>query len=333
MKQESVNIFMELISDWDIWKDENLLYRRISEYLKNNFAINFFVVLSYPQNLNDFKFGKHRRFRGVFHKADIVRSYQNPNFVALLDHVDLNALELEFFTNQQINGEIFYLLYFGGSEGQKHFAVAKGGELEKNFFHHFTKYFALGHIQLLKREEYSRLSALIHIDDITGLFNQRRLQKDLDLYVKRYTDFQEHFCVLFIDIDHFKNVNDGHGHIVGTRLLELMADVLRNTLREADLIYRYGGDEFVLIIPDSKSDTAKLVGERVLKAIKEFKFVINENVSFYLSVSIGVAEFPQDADSKKAVLEMADKMMYHAKNGGRGMVCEAKSIINKSPAS
>jgi diguanylate cyclase (GGDEF)-like protein len=197
--------------------------------------------------------------------------------------------------------------------------------------------------------EVSRYESLVYIDDVTLLFNQRKLVKDIDQAMKNYQQTQEPFAVLFIDIDHFKLVNDNHGHLIGTQLLADVAAVLRNLLRETDLCYRYGGDEFVVLVPDANSENARLIGERILSAITSKSFEIDQTVlfthqrdkadadassdkkklSFNLSVSVGVATCPGDAQGATEILAIADQMMYEAKKSGRGQVCFAGEMFGK----
>ncbi len=194
--------------------------------------------------------------------------------------------------------------------------------------------------------EVGKFESLIYVDDVTLLYNQRKLVKDIDLAVKNYQERKEPFAVLFIDIDHFKQVNDNHGHLVGTQLLADVASVLRTLLRESDLCYRYGGDEFVLLVPDATLENGKAIGERILATITNHVFSVDEKLlvsritagegqvkaekhEFKLSVSVGVASFPQDAKNAQEILDIADQMMYEAKNSGRGRVCFTDDLFNK----
>ena len=116
-------------------------------------------------------------------------------------------------------------------------------------------------------------------------------------------------------------MNDGHGHLVGTQILAELGALLKGVLRKNDLLYRYGGDEFVLIIPGVDKSTAHKIGERILKKVKSKEFGFSKpNKGFYLTVSIGIALFPENGKSRQEILALADKMMYAAKSSGRGTV-------------
>ena len=136
-----------------------------------------------------------------------------------------------------------------------------------------------------------------------------------------------------MDIDHFKKVNDNYGHLVGTKLLESVAKDIKSQLRESDISYRYGGDEFVVILVNSDAVAGKIVGERILQLIKERKYEVdlkNEKKLINLSVSIGVAEFPSDAVNSQEILSIADRMMYEAKESGRGLVFNTQDVFKSS---
>ena len=167
----------------------------------------------------------------------------------------------------------------------------------------------------------TKLLSLAHTDDVTGLYNQRRLQIDLDYAIEQYERDKSPFTVIFIDIDHFKAVNDSFGHLSGSLILTEVAKVLKAIVRESDYLYRYGGDEFVTIIPNTNSAQGKEVGHRILEAIKMKTFLRDRDQNIRLTVSIGISEFPKDSKNKEEVLAKADEMMYKAKEAGRGRVC------------
>jgi diguanylate cyclase (GGDEF)-like protein len=134
--------------------------------------------------------------------------------------------------------------------------------------------------------------------------------------------------LLFIDIDYFKNVNDQYGHIVGSQLLIDMATVIKAQLRSNDLVYRYGGDEFIVLLPSSSIEDSKKIAVRISEAVKSAEFKIDTEVKYKLSLSIGIAEYPTDANSAKSIVEFADKMMYLSKKSGRGKVFHITEVVS-----
>jgi diguanylate cyclase (GGDEF)-like protein len=181
---------------------------------------------------------------------------------------------------------------------------------------------------LSESEKRERMRTLSLTDEITGLYNQRKLLEDLEYYIARYPQEKRPFSLLFIDIDYFKNVNDQFGHVVGSQILIDMAEVLKSQLRSTDLVYRYGGDEFIIILPQSSAEESKKIAWRISEAVKKCEFNINQNQKYQLSLSIGIAEYPGDANSAKSILEFADKMMYMSKRSGRGKVFHVTEVLS-----
>jgi diguanylate cyclase (GGDEF)-like protein len=176
-----------------------------------------------------------------------------------------------------------------------------------------------------KRVDQIRLLSLT--DEVTGLFNLRKLVEDLEHYISRYPIEKQVFSLLFVDIDYFKNVNDQFGHVVGSQILVDMAAILKAQLRSSDLVYRYGGDEFIILLPKSNLEESKRIAVRISEAVKAAEFSIDHDKKYRLSLSIGIAEFPSDADSAKSIIEFADKMMYMSKKSGRGKVFHITEVV------
>jgi diguanylate cyclase (GGDEF)-like protein len=207
------------------------------------------------------------------------------------------------------------------------------GEVSETLLENFGKMVTSLNRSNEQLKQYKKMEELVYTDDVTGLFNQRKLNKDLDSALIKHRQIRDKFSILFIDIDHFKSVNDGHGHLVGTKILFDLASLLNCAVRESDYIYRYGGDEFVVLIPNTGPEIAKKIGDRILNTVKSHTFEVKRPGSqdlqeFKLTVSIGVASFPQDAKSREDILEIADQMMYQAKKTGRGRVCFTHDIFD-----
>lgn len=176
-----------------------------------------------------------------------------------------------------------------------------------------------------KREEIRMLTLT---DDVTGLFNQRKLVEDLELYISQYEYGKQGFSLLFVDIDYFKTVNDRWGHVVGSQLLVDMAAIVKKQLRSYDLVYRYGGDEFIVLLPHTSVEETKKIALRLSEAVKTEDFIIAETGETYkLSLSVGIGNFPTDADSAKSIIDFADKMMYLSKKSGRGKVFHVTEVV------
>jgi two-component system, cell cycle response regulator len=166
-------------------------------------------------------------------------------------------------------------------------------------------------------ENYSQAKDMLFIDDLSGLFNHRYLEVALDREMKRVERYASHLAVLFLDLDFFKRVNDTYGHLVGSRVLREMAVLLKKTTREVDVVIRYGGDEYTIILVETSADTAGVVAERIRAQVESHVFLASEGYAIRLTCSIGYACCPEDSISKQELLDMADRAMYGGKTGGK----------------
>lgn len=169
-------------------------------------------------------------------------------------------------------------------------------------------------------DKLDQTQALVYQDELTGLFNYRYLDVCLDAEIRRAQRYQSTFCLLFIDLDNFKPVNDQHGHLSGSEVLKQVAHVLKEDLREVDSVFRYGGDEYVVLLLEATSVTGAMTAERIRKRIEQKSFRTEEGKSVNVTASIGVAACPEHGMSKEVLLKMADQSMYRSKHGGKNRV-------------
>jgi diguanylate cyclase (GGDEF)-like protein/PAS domain S-box-containing protein len=163
----------------------------------------------------------------------------------------------------------------------------------------------------------SRLEYLLDHDFLTGLFNRRRFQQELAHEAERVSRYGGNGAVLMIDLDNFKDVNDGFGHKAGDDLLKGVAGALKHRMRRTDVAARVGGDEFAMLLPETDADQAEIVANGIVKALGRQVAVLGEQ-SIHVTASVGVALF--DGLSAPEVLEFADLAMYEAKQAGRNRV-------------
>ena len=169
-----------------------------------------------------------------------------------------------------------------------------------------------------------RVEALSVTDDLTQLYNSRYLNQVLRREAKRASRSGRPLSLLFIDLDGFKGVNDTHGHLAGSASLIEAADVIRRSARETDVVARFGGDEFALILPDTGSEGAAAVGDRVRERIDEHRFLAHKGLDIHLTVSVGVATLPDVAASAEELIRAADVAMYRVKEAGKNNVFIAR---------
>ncbi len=168
---------------------------------------------------------------------------------------------------------------------------------------------------------YKLTKRLAITDELTSLYNYRFLQQRLDEEIERARRYAKDLSLLMIDVDEFKRFNDTHGHIAGDRALADLGRVLRTNVREVDVVCRYGGEEFSVVLPETDAAGAYVVAEKIREAIALNEFLDAEhNAGVNLTVSLGLATFPAHATDKEALLKMADDALYQAKSGGKDRV-------------
>jgi diguanylate cyclase (GGDEF)-like protein len=162
-----------------------------------------------------------------------------------------------------------------------------------------------------------KAEALSVTDDLTRLYNSRYLNLVLRRETKRASRNGRPLSLLFLDMDGFKQVNDTHGHLAGSQALVEAAAVIRGCARETDVVARFGGDEFSLILPDTGRDGAVAVAERIGERLRATRFLAGEGLSVHLTASIGVATLPDVAGSAEELIRAADSAMYQVKARGK----------------
>ncbi|NLC08074.1 MAG: diguanylate cyclase, partial [Syntrophomonadaceae bacterium] len=171
-----------------------------------------------------------------------------------------------------------------------------------------------------------RLSEQAEVDELTGLFNYRYLLSALDQAIKQALRYSRPLCVMILDLDNFKLLNDRLGHLVGDLGLKSIAKLMRNRLRSSDILCRYGGDEFVIVLPETTLSQACIIADNLRTLIESFKIesivlnsveLANNFESVNLTASIGIAAIAKDNDNAFEILKRADQALYLAKNAGR----------------
>ena len=162
-----------------------------------------------------------------------------------------------------------------------------------------------------------RVRELVVTDDLTGLYNSRYLLDLLDYEIERARRYGYPVSLVFLDLDFFKDVNDTYGHLVGSRLLGEVGRLIRGQIRKADVAIRYGGDEFVVVLPNTPKDGAVTMATHLRTRLKDHYFLEDEGYRIRLTASFGVATFPDDAETKLALIRMADRAMYRVKDSTR----------------
>lgn len=166
------------------------------------------------------------------------------------------------------------------------------------------------------REKDDQLEASANSDCLTGLFNRRKFNEDLEMEILRARRYGHDMAFLIIDIDYFKLVNDTHGHLAGDEVLRQVAEVTQCTLRETDLVYRFGGEEFAALLPEASGGVALAVAEKVRRAVEEHE-VFFKGANLRVTISVGVASLVGVSQDARELYHRADTALYAAKSAGR----------------
>jgi diguanylate cyclase (GGDEF)-like protein len=178
-------------------------------------------------------------------------------------------------------------------------------------------------IALENARHVKRIHELTITDDCTSLYNARHMAVILDTEIYRSQRYNYEFSLVFIDLDRFKQVNDTHGHLIGSRLLAEIGSSLKTHCRLIDFAFRYGGDEFVLLLPQTSKENAMNVARRLHRLIRRTKWLASEGMDITVTPSLGVAAYPVDSRTKEGLLHLADEAMYLVKNTSRDAVAAA----------
>jgi diguanylate cyclase (GGDEF)-like protein len=175
-------------------------------------------------------------------------------------------------------------------------------------------------IAIENARDVTRIQQLTITDDTTGLFNVRHLYDVLEQELDRATQLGRPVSLAFIDLDRFKLVNDAHGHLVGSELLARVGERLRELSRKQDKCFRYGGDEFVILMPETGASEALMLATGVHQELTQTRFHMNNGLELTVSASVGLATCPPESSAVHAIIGAADARMYAVKSNGRGKV-------------
>lgn len=222
---------------------------------------------------------------------------------------DLNSRSGTFLNGQRISGEIL-------QNGDK---IAIGD--------HILRFELLDEID---REYHQQIHRLLSHDDLTGLLSSRSFFSELRREAARARENKRPFCVLMMDIDYFKAVNDTFGHLTGSKTLEEIGNCIMTNLRSGDAAARFGGEEFAAFLLDAELAQGLVAAERIRSEIENYEFSVmrrgKPTEKHRITISVGVASFPNDSSDPIELVEMADSALYHAKHEGRNRVCSYSEL-------
>lgn len=174
---------------------------------------------------------------------------------------------------------------------------------------------------------FQKLQARAYIDDVTGFYNTRYLLCKLDRYIPEVLKRGTQFSVVFMDLDNFKDIVDAHGHLRGSKVLAEVARVINFQLGPDDSLVRYGGDEFIMLLPQRSPAEALDLVRHLRRTINATAFLQEEGVNLHLTASYGIATLPEDAQDRETLLAIADRAMFTGKGRGKDCIMVGKDLI------
>ena len=256
------------------------------------------------------------------HLQDFLAPAEHANFVRLL-HTTVETQnnkrsEFQIFTGKISRG---YTCLLVSIPNQKFLFVAEPVlETQSEETARLTNELKAAHHALIRKQVglesvMAQAQEVISTDQLTFLANQRKIVGDLQRQVNSCDSSHKPLSILMLDIDHFKIINDTYGHIAGDHVLRTLSNLLRNSLRQNDVIGRYGGEEFLVLLPDTPLEAAMLTAERLLMVARSMVAELSDQV-MRATISIGIAQY-QVGETWKEFLERADKALYVSKHNGR----------------
>ncbi|HZK13230.1 MAG TPA: sensor domain-containing diguanylate cyclase, partial [Desulfobaccales bacterium] len=175
-----------------------------------------------------------------------------------------------------------------------------------------------------------KLEARTFIDEVTGFYNTRYLIHELDRLIPQALDQNDHFSVVFLDLDNFKTVVDSYGHLRGSKVLAQVARVISGVLEPDDSLVRYGGDEFIILMPQRSQPGALETTRRLRRTLNQSTFLQDEGLSIQVTASYGIASLPEDAQDRETLLFIADQALFTSKGRGRDRIMLARDLVAES---
>ncbi len=284
--------------NWDDYPDMVIAHQTISDLPD---ALHDWLVTGHdaffgPNNIYAVHRGRHL-WGGIIHKPDIAGEDVADLIIIHDATAQMMALRHSMVTNfgvaTMLLGSLLLLLYSVTRRAEKAIETA--------------------HKQLQTKN--SLLDSLSKTDQLTGIANRRRTQQVIEQEIDRFNRYKKPFCIFLFDIDHFKTVNDTHGHEVGDQVLVELVGLVQSVIRRTDTFGRWGGEEFILVCPETSLPTAQTIAGKICTTVREYKFTRDLRIT----LSIGVSEIQSGATLKEILVEV-DRKMYLAKQKGRNRV-------------
>lgn len=307
----AVSIFVLLLiyTLWIVFTSGKYKYQKnIIQHVENVFFLIFFAYLIIQSGgyLSPYKF----IFMLIIITSNIQLGMNSGLFISVVSSIFILALDLISVKNVEVNTFFENDLILSGV-----FILTS---------------ISLGYYVKIEEEHSAKLSEMVNLDGLTGVYNHRYFQEVLKEKINEAKELEENLSILFLDIDYFKYYNDLYGHQNGDKVLEKIGSILRDNVREKDVVARYGGEEFAVIMPKTVEEVAMQVAEKIRLAVENYKFQGEENQpNGNLTVSIGVSSFPDKAKNDLELLKSVDDALYRAKFFHKNRVESYYSVLEE----
>jgi diguanylate cyclase (GGDEF)-like protein len=302
------------------------LVKALFDFIEKNFEFDSLYMLTFggknsnkaaSRRLTDKQFFDSGEEKEGFDRDRLIEKVKNRDFSAFFTERKEDPV---LFEDAGISGDTLMVFPLFREEGICSILVIEGAT--RSSYSRFRILVPQVTLEFRKVELYERIEELSIIDGLTEVYLRRYLMDRLREEVDRAGRLGLTFSIAMIDVDYFKQCNDNYGHLVGDAVLKNIASRFKNSIREVDMIGRYGGEEFCVVLPETPKKLAVSVAERLRKSIASKKIkAFDENIE--VTVSVGVSTYPGDGDSVNAIIEKADTALYKAKRKGRNRVCSA----------
>ena len=281
------------------------------------------LMVSYPENMTDVSNMSIHVMSVLQSTLDIEKLIElfDDEMAAIVPHDNLVYLNqdenIKFETGKPgLHSTTYRLVLFGKKMGE--LTVSRNTKFLESELHKIESLISSLIYPLRNALLYKQAVDKAYIDPLTGLNNRAAFDKSIEQEVELAIRHNYTLSLMMLDLDHFKKINDNYGHIVGDAVLKSFADCMIDCMRRSDTVFRYGGEEFCIILRNTNIEGAKLLAERVRTSVEEMDFDYH-NINLKISVSIGLSELTQ-GDNASTLTERADKLLYKAKESGRNRV-------------
>lgn len=307
------------------------IYERLGTILRSKFQIENFILLE-RDKANEEKME-------IVYTTDPQKEYKiKPTCRALQTKQSVDSLQFEklcqecndskefyFCEPYTISDDIELLLHVSGDSEKAVTQIKKNLEV-------FENYITESKPEIISQNLTDILRHSSYTDQLTGLYNRKYLDEFIEKTTPQALRTRTNYGVLMVDIDYFKMVNDTYGHDIGDIALRRLSKVLKESIRESDVAFRFGGEEFIILLYNCEESKIQQIAENIRTKFEKEKIVVDKNTSFSKTLSIGISLFPKDADSFWKVIKFADIALYHAKDTGRNRVIRYDESLQTSDA-